>query len=273
LGGLGRKQGSSTLSYSPLRLGAFLAAIAVALPAAAQDAPQEPWRYRITVGPQAYPSYPGSDEFDIGPYLNLDRERGDQPFEFEAPDQSFGFTAIEAGGFSAGPVVNWEGARTAEDVGADLPKVKFSIEPGAFVALNLGENFRLRGEVRKGVTGHKGWIATGGADLVLRDRDAWLFSIGPRVTWSGDRYQDTWFGVTPGASLTSGLPAYDPQGGIQAYGATASFLVQLSPAWGLATYAKYDRLVGDAADSPIVLTYGSRDQFSGGVALSYTFGR
>lgn len=169
-------------------------------------------------------------------------------------------------------MVNFEGARTAEDVGADVPKVKFSLEPGAFVALELGENFRLRGEVRKGVTGHKGWIGVGGADFVMRDGDAWLFSIGPRLTWSGDRYQDAWFGVTPAASLTSGLSAYDPGGGIQAYGATASFLTQLSAQWGISTYAKYDRLVGDAADSPLTRVYGSRDQFSGGVALSYTWG-
>lgn len=224
------------------------------------------------VGPQAYPSYPGSDDFDIGPYINVDRARGDEPFEFEAPDEGFGFPLIDTGGFSLGPVVNFEGARTAEDVGADLPKVKFSLEPGAFVSLDLGESFRLRGEIRKGVTGHKGWIGIAGADYVVRDGDNWLFSIGPRVTWSGNRYQDAWFGVTPEDSIVSGVPAFDPDAGIQAYGATASFLTQLTPEWGLSAYGKYDRLTGDAADSPITRLYGSRDQFSGGLALSYTWG-
>jgi outer membrane protein len=171
-----------------------------------------------------------------------------------------------------GPVLNWEGSRTGEDVGADLPKVKFSLEPGMFASLDLSESLRLRGELRKGVTGHKGWIGLAGADWVMRDGDNWLFSLGPRVTWSDSRYQDAWFGVDPAASVTSGLPAYDPGGGIQAVGATASFLTHLGPNWGIAAYAKYDRLVGDAADSPIVRTYGSRDQLSGGVALSYTWG-
>ena len=36
-----------------------------------------------------------------------------------------------------------------------------------------------------------------GADFVARDGDNWLFSIGPRVTWSSNRYQDAWFGVAP----------------------------------------------------------------------------
>ena len=80
-------------------------------------------------------------------------------------------------------------------------------------------------------------------------------------------------GVAPADAVPSGLPAYDPGGGIHAYGATASAITQFSPRWGLSAYAKYDRLTGDAADSPIVLTYGSRDQISFGAGLTYTFGR
>jgi outer membrane protein len=260
-----QKQGLAAL------FGAALA-LAAALPVAAQEGSAEPWRYRVTLGPQSYPSYPGSDSNDFGPFFNVDRARGDDPFEFEAPDEALGFALVRAGRFSIGPAINWEGARTGKDVGADLPKVKFSLETGAFAALDLSRDLRLRAEVRKGVTGHKGWIALAGADWVARDDDRWLFSLGPRVTWSDGRYQDAWFGVMPDAAASSGLPVYDADGGIQAVGAAGSFLRQLGPHWGIAAYAKYDRLVGDAADSPLVRTYGSRNQFSGGLALSYTWG-
>lgn len=241
-------------------------------PAAAQEEPGEPWRYRVTLGPQVYPGYPGSDSHDIGPFVNVDRTRGDAPFEFEAPDEGVGFALLRSGPFSIGPAVSWEGARTGASVGADLPKVRFSLEPGAFVALDLGKGFRLRGELRKGVTGHKGWIGLAGADWVLRDGDRWLVSLGPRVTWGDNRYQDAWFGVDAATSASSGLSVFDPDGGIHAVGATASFLRELGPDWGLAAYAKYDRLLGDAADSPIVAIHGTRDQLSGGLALSYTWG-
>lgn len=203
---------------------------------------------------------------------NFDRARGDAPFKFEAPDDGIGIDIVSTNGFSFGPVGNFEDARTAEDVGTALPKVGFSLELGGVVKYELGDLFRLRGEVRRGVTGHKGWIGTLGGDLIFRDKDRWLFSIGPRVTWSDDKYQDAWFSVAPADSIPSGLPAFDADGGIQAYGATASFLTQFSKRWGVTTYAKYDRLTGDAADSPIVRTYGSRDQFSFGAALMYTFG-
>ena len=253
---------------------AACAAAAVAVPCVAQDNPSETDAQgdsvtRIGLGPQMYPSYPGSDKYDVGPLIEFSRKDLGDTFEFEAADQSFDLALINSNGFSFGPAVNWEGKRDAEDVGADLPTVKFSIEPGAFAAFQPSDSFRLRAEMRKGVTGHKGWIGMAGADFIMRDGDDWLFSIGPRVTWSDDRYQDAWFGVTPAAALTSGLPAYDPDGGIQAYGAAASFLTQLGPRWGIYSFAKYDRLTGDAGDSPIVRQLGSRDQFSGGIALTY----
>ena len=262
------------MSIGAVRLVAVLVPAVIAMPAAAQDSENgdgSGWITRVTIGPQAYPAFPGADDYDIGPLVNVDRKRPGETFIFEAPDESFDYQLVDARGFSFGPLVNWEGKRSASDVGADLPEVKFSIEPGAFVALQPSESFRLRAELRKGVTGHKGWIGVASADFIVREGDEWLFSIGPRLTWSDGRYHDAWFGVTPAAAVTSGLPAYDPNGGIQAYGATATFLTQLSPRWGIYTYARYDRLVGEAADSPIVRQLGSRDQLSGGVALSYTF--
>lgn len=250
-------------------------AAAIATPAAAQDDAGDDKSgrvVRITLGPQAYPAFPGSEDYDIGPLVNIDRKKPGETFIFEAPDESFDFHLVDTGGFTFGPVANFEGKRSASDLGADVHKVKFSLEPGVFVGFQPSDNFRLRAELRKGVTGHKGWIGVASADYVMRDGDDWLFSIGPRLTWTDNKYQDAWFGVTPDDALASGLPVYDPDGGIQAYGATATFLTRFSPRWGIYTYAKYDRLVGGAADSPIVVQLGSRDQFSGGIGLSYTFG-
>lgn len=250
-------------------------AFVLACPAAGQDAPpegKEPYRYRISAGAQWTPRFPGAEDLQPSVMPNFDRARGDTPFKFEAPDDGFGIEIVNTDGFAFGPVGNFEDARTAEDVGTALPKVDFSVELGGVVKYELGHRFRLRGELRKGLTGHKGWIGNAGADLIFRDADRWLFSVGPRITWSDNKYQDAWFSVAPADSAPSGLPAFDAGGGIQAYGATASFLTQFSKQWGVSAYAKYDRLTGDAADSPIVLTYGSRDQFSFGAALTYTFG-
>lgn len=258
------------MGKSPYAFGALLGAICLAAPAAAQDL--EPYRYRVTAGAQIKPSYPGADEVSIQPLVDLDRVRGDAQFEYEAADDSFGISLIDTGGFELGPSVALTGSRKPEDVGAALPKVDRTIEVGAFANLWLGDNFRLHAEGRRGINGHEGWIATGGADVVLRDGDKWLFAVGPRVTWADDNFHDAYFSVTPASALATGLPVYAAGSGIEAFGATASAQFQFDDRWGLYGYGKYDRLTGDAVDSPIVSVYGSRDQFSAGLGVSYTFG-
>lgn len=248
---------------------ALLIAASAAPPAMAQD--KEPWRYRITAGAQVKPTYPGADGVSVLPMFDLDRARGDTPFEFEAADDSFGFSLLDSGRFEIGPAAALVSPRKAEDVGAPLTKVDRTIELGAFANAWLSDNLRLHGEVRRGVNGHEGWVGAGGADLVLRSGDAWLFSVGPRVTWADDKFHRAYFGVTTADALATGLPVYNPGSGIEAVGASTSAVFQFSPRWGLSLYGKYDRLVGDAARSPIVLTYGSRDQFSAGAGLSYSF--
>jgi outer membrane scaffolding protein for murein synthesis (MipA/OmpV family) len=217
------------------------------------------------------PSYPGSDRFSLRPLVDVAVGRGDKPFAFEAPDESFGFS-LTRGRFGIGPALGFQGSRTARDVGAPLDKVGFTVEAGGFVQYALGDGFRLRAEARKGLGGHEAWTGQVGADWVARDGDRWLVSLGPRVTLSDGRYHRAYFGVTPAEAARSGLPAYRPGGGVQAVGATAGLIRSLGGRWGVYGYAKYDRLVGDAARSPVVRAFGSRDQLSGGLALTYTFG-
>ena len=247
---------------------AIIASLSFAFPASAQDRVGDGSRQtRITSGVQLGPSYPGSDEVSPGPLFSISRKSAGS-FAFEAPDESFGVTLWGNDRLSFGPVLGYEGSRTSDDVGAPVPKVDSTIEAGAFVEYRLAPNLRLRAEGRRGIGGHDGWIGTVGADYIARSGDDWLVSVGPRLTVSDDTYQEAYFSVAPG---TAGLSPYNADGGLQAVGAVASFLKELSPQWGIYGYTKYDRLVGDPGDSPIVERFGSRNQYSGGVGLSYTF--
>ncbi|HEX8238659.1 MAG TPA: MipA/OmpV family protein [Allosphingosinicella sp.] len=255
-----------------LLLALLLLAASTAAASAEEGEKKPPRRTRVGLGVQLVPSFPGSGDHSLRPLVDVSRSRGTRPFDFEAPDESFGPSLIKEGGLEIGPALNFEGSRTAKDVGADLDKVPFTVEAGAFVQYAFSGKFRVRTEVRRGVGGHDGWTGLAGADYIARDGDDWLFSIGPRVTVSDGRYHRAYFGVTAPESARTGLAAYRPGGGLQAVGATAGFLKQLNKRFGLYSYAKYDRLVGDSADSPVVRVHGSRDQLSGGLALTYTWG-
>ena len=96
--------------------------------------------------------------------------------------------------------------------------------------------------------------------------------IGLRVgtTFASDDYMQTYFGVTPAQSRNSkaGLPAYAPDAGIKDVFVAVGASIDLSDRWLLKAGARYGRLLGDAADSPVVET---ADQVSGTIGLGYRF--
>ncbi len=250
-------------------------ALLAALPAQAQDQGESaPRRYRLALGPQFTPNYPGSDGVVISPLIDLSMTRGDKPFDYEAADESFGVPIVKTGGFEFGPAANIQGNRRRREAHAAIDEVGTTIELGGYSDLWLGSQFRLHGEVLQGVNGHNGLIGNAGLDYVARDGDKWLFAIGPRIALSDAKYRRAYFEVTPAVAARTGLPVYRADGGaVHAIGANATASYQFTQHWGVYGYAKYDRLTGDAADSPITRELGSRNQFSGGLALSYTFGK
>ena len=249
---------------------AALAAFIHAVPAQAQDS-ERGYTIRVGLGAQVTPEYPGSDDLRVSPYPAFGIRRTGDPIKFGAPGDSPGFSLVNVGGFEAGPAINFAPSRKAKDVGAPFDKVKSTVEAGGFMQFYLAPAVRVRGELRKGLGGHKGLVGSVGADFIVRDKDNYIFSIGPRARFSDKKYQRAYFGVTPAESLASGLPAYAPDGGTQAIGLNAGFLYQFDYHWGITSYARYDRLISDPAKSPLVRELGSRDQFSGGLALVFTF--
>lgn len=258
------------------RLPAAIAAILGLLPAAAaaQDQPKRDRVITIGAGAQAYPKYPGADSLRLAPMPIFDLRRDGDPLTFEAADEGIGFGFLgHESPFDFGPAVQFQSKRKDRDVGAAVGNVPFTVEAGGFVQAYAGRNLRFRVEARRGVGGHDSWLGDVSADLIFSDpaRKRTIFSIGPRLRLSDGRYNRTYFGVDPAASLRTGLPVYRPSGGVRAVGAMAGLVHQLDYHWGISAYAGYDRLVGDAADSPIVRRFGSRGQPSAGIGLTYTF--
>lgn len=251
----------------------FLAATALVpawSAASAQDVSRD-LRVRVGLGAQVQPKFVGADSYRISPLPRVNIAHGTEQFRFTAPDDSVSIPILTSGGFSFGPAASIAARRKDSDVGVPIGKVPTTFEAGAFVQYVFGDTLRLRGEVLKGIGGHDGLTGQIGADKIWRDGDRYVFSVGPRVLFSNARYQRAYFGVTPAASLATGLAQYRPSGGIEGVGVSSGLTYQLSDRFGMFGYARYERLVGNAAKSPLIRAYGSRTQLSGGVGLSYTF--
>lgn len=249
----------------------FAALACVASAAHADDTPREDYRVRVGLGARVLPSFIGSDERKVAPLWDVDVAKGDRPFQFEAPDDNAALPIYSKGSFSFGPTASLEAKRKRSDVGGVLDKVPTTFEAGVYVQVQPLDSIRLRADLRRGIGGHDAIVGGISLDKIWRDGDNYVVSVGPRLSFSSSRYQQAFFGIDAAASLASGLPAYRPGGGIHAVGAASGLSTQFSPRFGLFGFARYERLVGDAAKSPVIREYGSKNQLSAGLGLSYTF--
>ena len=125
--------------------------------------------------------------------------------------------------------------------------------------------------LRRGFGGHDGLVAELGLDAVLQPIPRLDLNFGPRLYLANDDYFDTYFGVSAAESAASGYPVFDPEGWLKGAGFEAEGRYALSRHWAVRGEAGYERLLDDAADSPITAA-GSENQFYAALGLTYTFG-
>lgn len=245
-----------------------LASALIAAPAAAEE--QTGRWVLVGGGVQVVPAYPGASNRRQTFLPEVEVWRKGEAMPVESPDEGVGFAVIGKRGSTAiGPALRFAPQRSADDL-PGLPAVKFGMELGVFAETYLAKPLRLRAELRHGIGAHRALTGELAADLVLRrGSDGPVATIGPRLRWGSAKYNRAYYGiVVPAPGL--GFAAYEPGAGFHAVGAVAGLHLPVGPRWGLHGYAGYDRLASKAARSPIV-SIGSRDQLSAGLAMTYRF--
>ncbi len=246
-----------------LRLVTALGCGLIALPAVAQE---RGLSFSITGGAAVVPDYFGSDSYSAG------------------PTGSFGFGGLRLGALSLGaletaePFAPGAGAygtfrfipkREGKDELDGLDDVKASAEIGVGVQYT-DDVWQAYGELRYGVIGHRAIAGELGANLIYRDPSGLVLNAGPRAEFGNRTFNRTYFGVTEDEAADSGLTAFTPSAGFHSIGVEAGAYQPLGADWGLSGSVRFDRLRGDAADSPIV-EQGSRNQISAEIGLTRHF--
>ena len=254
-------------------VGAVLAALAGGAALAAEPALlTKQWTVTLGVEGSVLPTYQGSDRYMLRPIPLFDVRKAGTPPRFHAPRDGFGFGLYDDGRFRVGPAVKIRFPRDESDDG-DLRglDVDWAIEAGAFADYWVTPWLRTRAEVRQGFGGHHGIVSDLSADVVVPVTPVLTLSGGPRLTLATDKAQDPYFSVTAAQSAISGLPVYTAKGGVQSWGVGGQARYAWSLQWTTYTYLEYQRLSGDAANSPLVSERGSPDQLQVGMGVTYSF--
>lgn len=249
----------------------FAAALLLALPmpAMAEDVSGEhQYEFDLGAGLMAKPRYPGSDEVIAVPFPLIAVSRFFVPGIGQVID---GDKAVNR--FSLYPSFNFNGKRdaSASNELEGMKDVDWALE------LGLGAAYRyqwIRGfvEVRQGFNGYSGQVAEFGLDAIFDPTERTELMVGPRAGWGSDGYMSTYFGITSKEADKSPIydHSYDADAGFNTVGIAATGSYELTDRTKLYVRGGWDRLIGEAGDSPLVKE-GSANQFYGGAGVTYKF--
>src|SRR3984957_15071424 len=257
-------------------LPATLAHAADLVPASPAPPPSPPpamWTIEIGAEVRSLPHWQGSDDYSFYPFPLFDARPAGTPPRFHAPRDGFGYAVYDTDTVKAGPVVQVELGRYVRhnpDL-AGLGDVGMAAEVGGFVDYWPTHWLRARVELRQGFGGHTGVVSDQTLDLVVPVAPQWTLSGGPRLTEATRDANEPYFGVTPAQSAASGLPVYDPGGGLRSYGIGTQARYQWNPQWASHAFVEYSRLTDGVGNSPVVAARGAPDQAMFGFGTVYSF--
>jgi outer membrane scaffolding protein for murein synthesis (MipA/OmpV family) len=119
--------------------------------------------------------------------------------------------------------------------------------------------------------GHDGLIAEATAGVAFPLCENLRSSLEASASWVNGNYMETYFGISPKQSLKSGLSQFGAEAGFKDLGITLGLDYMFTGSIGIGGRVQYKRLLGDAADSPIVDDEGSADQIFSSLFLTYRF--
>ncbi|MBX9729157.1 MAG: MipA/OmpV family protein, partial [Sphingopyxis sp.] len=235
------------------------------------------------------PSYEGSDDYLLNPAPLLRGSFGGIDFEARGPGLALDLIPDAPRAkvdFLAGPAfrVNLNRVNQIKDpVVRLLGERDAAIEGGGFAGVSINgvtnpfDSLSFRIDVLTDLGDvHNGTLFSPSVGFSTPLSRAIFAAVSVDATHASGNYMRSEFGVTPAGALASGLPVFTPGSGWKSAGASIVLGYDLSGngldgGWGLFGLTSYNRLLNDAARSPIVRLRGDRDQWFLAAGVSYTF--
>ncbi len=237
-------------------------------------------RNYVAVSVGAIPDYMGSDDYTVGiaPAGLIKFGSTERFARLIATELSV--NVLDSRSWNVGPVINYRfGRDDVDDTVVDrLRDVDGTVEVGIFGGWTWVSDEDLRHRFTTSVqfvhdvaSEHEGYLASVSARYFKPVTRPLTLSIGAAVTYGSSDYMETYFGVDSNNAARSGLSQFDADAGLRDVRIPIMAIYSLSPKWHIAGGMIYQRLVGDASDSPIVEDRGSANQFYAGMGVAYAW--
>jgi len=245
----------------------------------AQQPQQNTFTGYAALGVFATPEYEGSEDLQAVPLLAARLQYN----QFYIENRGLGLQANVSPyrAVEFGPAFSFRFGRDDDvdnDTIAQLSEIDDAFEAGGFVKVPFNNVLTERDELALNLSvltdvsnAHDGTIVTFGPSYSYAMTPRFRLTTSASASYADDNYMETYYNITAADSGASGLNQFEAEGGIKDVSLTFVGNYAINQRWGVLGLVSYERLVGDAADSPIVDDEGTENQFRFGLAASYRF--
>lgn len=229
----------------------------------------------IGLGVGVRPAYEGASEKKTQLVPNLNLIYGDTYFltGMTAGANLFKQQTTQGIRIDAGPLLAMRRGRDEGDYAElrGLGDIDRGLDVGGFIRLRK-DGWQARADVRKDVSNGDGGttlnLSAGYGMPVTRNL---RLRANLDTVWASAAYMNTFYGIDATQSANSGIAQYTADAGFKQVGVSLMADYAINREWGGFASLRHTRLIGDAADSPIVATLGSRNQVTASVGIKYRF--
>jgi MipA family protein len=277
----------SALTTCALAIGTLLSSgLALAQPASTGDAVLDPVdpgpgqgvSFTLGAGAGAAPDYEGSDDYELVPLWNLRAANLYHPKTFVqvvGPRLRSNFLPSDHWRLGLAGQFIKERDDVENDQVDDLEKVDPSVMLGAVGGYDFladpQQDLVLEVEARQDVANDNGFLATVRGIYGGRLTESWRFDASVGSTWASEDYMSSYFGIDAADAARSGLDQFSADEGFKDVSFGGALTYRIFERWSVSGLASYARLIGDAADSPLVDDVGNENQFFAGALVNFRF--
>lgn len=252
-------------------IGCALVAASLAIPGIAQaDGPDQ---VTLGAGMTVLPGYEGSRDYKARPFPIINAQSGrffahtGDGF-YDSTGDGVGLNLVQTQNLTLGIGANVMWGYDQDDVPHGVGGLPDALGANAFISTRLSD-YVLRLSATQAVTHQdRGMLVNARLSYPYAATSALTLTPSVATSWANQKYMDSYFGVSPDAAANSGLNAYAPSSGIKDVSLRVAAKYAVTDRLSLTGSIGTSRIVGDAADSPLVQ---QKTQMRSSIGGSYAF--